>query len=752
MNEYDIKDKEQYTYDSANVPKHRRSERRKGVKKLQSVDDRPKCGLACLSSKDVEIHRKTHQICGRTHQLKPLYVCPECHKAFKYKASFNTHRRQHESKLSTPYKCGSCQQHFVKAQTLKQHLQQAHPDGFRTCACTACGRKFKELALLSTHLKKFCKKSLPHPCEECPGTSQSQAGSVLKAHADALSSKVPNTGRKQHKDVCNEINTEAPQGVNSEEKDRGVGDPHATEPPCPPPKRRRGRPPKSESQKEAGPSKGRRKECDPVKCPQCGTKVSRARDLKIHMRVHTGEMPYVCRDCRKPFRHRASYNLHIKQRCDGKPFAGKQPRVNVHQHHQAKEGDSESDLIKSELKDGHSEHKSGVGEVGMVEEMKQRAEDEVKMEEDQVVHLDKGFEEKHLHLEELDATQQVKLRQHIQVEDQHHFPQQPHPYPGHQNLQNLIIQDLPDSCHQTQFSEQQRGYQGNTNQDWSPQKSVQENVLQGESKSEVSMQLQHISQGEDLRNSHQLFSHRPRGRRPINPNKCVTCHLCGVKISRQRDLKIHMRIHSGEKPYLCSECGEEFRQAAGLVAHNIRKHSGQRPYVCDQCGSSFPLVGSLNQHMRIHNDVKRYTCDQCGKSFLRSSDLKGHIARHLGIKKFSCHDCMKMFSTSSELTKHKTLHTGEKPHICSECRRAFRLQKSLKRHMRTHVKDRTLHCADCNKAFACAESYGEHCQSHPRGNVSIFTCSDCGAGFFDAESLLKHQHETHGWGMGMHSQ
>lgn len=247
-----------------------------------------------------------------------------------------------------------------------------------------------------------------------------------------------------------------------------------------------------------------------------------------------------------------------------------------------------------------------------------------------------------------------------------------------------------------------------------------------------------------------MFSHRPRGRRPINPNACVACHVCGVKISRQRDLKIHMRIHSGEKPYLCSECGEEFRQAAGLVAHNIRKHSGQRPYVCDQCGAAFPLVGSLNQHMRIHNDVKRYTCDQCGKSFLRSSDLKGHIARHLGIKRFSCRDCGKTFSTSSELTKHRTLHTGEKPHVCSECRRAFRLQKSLKRHMRTHLKDRgsAAHCADCSEALAAAEPCAEHrLVTQARGNVSIFSCRDCGVGFFDASSLLRHQHEAHGWGI-----
>ncbi|KAM8953341.1 uncharacterized protein RCH25_044185 [Pelodytes ibericus] len=296
-----------------------------------------------------------------------------------------------------------------------------------------------------------------------------------------------------------------------------------------------------------------------------------------------------------------------------------------------------------------------------------------------------------------------------------------------------------------------------------------------------------------------LFQGRFKKQKICTPRVIFPCNVCKKTFVNTHRLKVHSRVHTGEKPYICKDCGKGYSRADYLRAHRV-VHSGENPFQCPECEKSFSekrilkkhlrsqhqkpalngkkLLGrnkpvktkkkhfcsvceksfsksyNLKVHQRIHTGEKPYQCPKCDKSFSQNIRLKIHKTTHEEWaheagrfkrakpatppeKLHKCHVCEKSFSKSYTLKVHLRIHTGEKPYQCEECHKSFSKNNLLTVHKRIHSGEKPYQCLECLKSFSVISHLRVHKRTHT--GERPYKCTHCVKSFSDYSSMVRHQ-------------
>lgn len=142
-----------------------------------------------------------------------------------------------------------------------------------------------------------------------------------------------------------------------------------------------------------------------------------------------------------------------------------------------------------------------------------------------------------------------------------------------------------------------------------------------------------------------------------------------------------------------AECGLQFSSPSLLTQHIDRDHNLTQPVClwnnCQRRGKVFDARYKLVIHLRCHTGERPYHCSftNCSRSFSRVENMKLHHRTHTGEKPYVCsfEGCNKRFNNTSDRAKHMKTHIEKKPYLCKfpGCTKRYTDPSSMRKHYRT---------------------------------------------------------------------
>lgn len=253
------------------------------------------------------------------------------------------------------------------------------------------------------------------------------------------------------------------------------------------------------------------------------------------------------------------------------------------------------------------------------------------------------------------------------------------------------------------------------------------------------------------------------------------CRFCGKIFGSDSALQIHLRSHTGERPFECRVCGSRFTTKGNLKVH-YQRHTETMEFVDEskadrrppydfrtqskQIKSSpildkSPLEGTFDLSIKkddkndkedayfsnlnesrnslASNSPKRFD-DEAARQFL-SFDQE-----YSSTKKKAWEKYMEIVDTpkATELQQDEAYRVD--PNKCPICNRLLSCRSALRQHYRTHTGERPFRCRLCARSFTTKGNLKTHIGVHKINPLlsPVHSCTMCQKKYSTAHSLQQH--------------
>lgn len=212
------------------------------------------------------------------HEGKKDFNCDQCDKRFASSLTLKAHQKLHDDQI-LQYACKHCERSFKTYNNMNRHVRSAHfelSDG-KLFGCDTCLKDFKDPSALVAH-KKIHDGIRNFKCETC--SKAFLTGAQLRIHLRIHTGERP----FECQDCHQRFNTNG--NLKSHIKFRHQG---------------------LKLKKEQ-------------LCVTCGSAFVNKHDLEVHIRKHTGELPFICDHCGKGFRSARHCEEHKRTHTSERPY------------------------------------------------------------------------------------------------------------------------------------------------------------------------------------------------------------------------------------------------------------------------------------------------------------------------------------------------------------------------------------------------------------------------------------------------